>query len=170
MSHIMFIAKKMAWPDTALQMLNIKKREMMNMNNGGSPFPPAAYQPLPPLVRQNAFQFPSGDGAGGQQPGQGLTDDSVVKLLSVLAEGQSKLATPAWPKFGDNYWSYHVFKEELEAYLRDYAHGVMDRTLAQQIKQHCLSKGTADYVEFATVAGRNLGNPQRSVCQAIKAD
>jgi hypothetical protein len=34
--------------------------------------------------------------------------------------------------------------------VRDYAHGVSDRTLAQQIKQHCLSKGTADYVEFAT--------------------
>jgi hypothetical protein len=38
----------------------------------------------------------------------------------------------------------------LEAYVREYAHGVSDRTLAQQIKQHCLSKGTADYVEFAT--------------------
>jgi hypothetical protein len=75
----------------------------------------------------------------------------VAKLLSVLAKGQSKLATPSWPKFGDNYRSYYVFKEELEANVRDYAHGVSDRTLAQQIKQHCLSKGTADYVEFATL-------------------
>jgi hypothetical protein len=45
-----------------------------------------------------------------------------------------------WPKFGDNYRSYYIFKEELEAYVRDYAHGVSDRTLAQQIKQHCFSK------------------------------
>jgi hypothetical protein len=74
----------------------------------------------------------------------------VAKLLSILAKGQSKLATPSWPKFGDNYRSYYIFREELEAYVRDYAHGVSDRTLAQQIKQHCLSKGTADYVEFAT--------------------
>jgi hypothetical protein len=101
-------------------------------------------------VRQNAFQFPSGDAGGSQQPSQGLNDDSVAKLLSVLAKGQSKLATPSWPKFGDNYCSYYIFREELEAYVQDYVHGVSDRTLAQQIKQHCLSKGTADYVEFAT--------------------
>jgi hypothetical protein len=62
-----------------------------------------------------------------------LNDDSVAKLLSVLAKGQSKLATPSWPKFGDNYRSYYIFREELEAYVRDYAHGVSDRTLAQQI-------------------------------------
>jgi hypothetical protein len=60
---------------------------------------------------QNAFQFPSRDDVGGQQQGQTLTDDSVAKLLSVLAKGQSKLATPEWPKFSDNYRSYYVFKE-----------------------------------------------------------
>jgi hypothetical protein len=141
---------RMALADTALRKLNIKKREIMNMNSGGSPFPSAAYQPPPPLVQQDAFQFPSGDGGGSQQQSQGLNNISVVKLQSVLAKGQSKLATPSWPKFGDNYRSYYVFKEELEAYVRDYAHGVSDRTLVQQIKQHCLSKGTADYVEFAT--------------------
>jgi hypothetical protein len=74
----------------------------------------------------------------------------------VLAKGQSKLATPEWPKFSDNYRSYYVFKEELEAYVRDYAHGVSDKTPAQQIKQHYLSKGTADYVEFATLPGEIL--------------
>jgi hypothetical protein len=46
---------RMALADTALRRLNTKKREMLNMNSGGSPFPSAAYQPLPPLVRQNAF-------------------------------------------------------------------------------------------------------------------
>jgi hypothetical protein len=147
---------RMAQADTALRKLNIKKREIMNINRGGSPFPLAAYQPPPPLVRQNAFQFPSGDGGGSQQQSQGLSNDSVAKRLSVLAKGQSKLATPSWPKVANNYCSYYVFKEELEAYVRDYAHGVSDRTLAQKIKQHSLSKGIADNVEFATLVAEIL--------------
>jgi hypothetical protein len=78
---------RMALADTALRKLNTKKREFMNMNSGGSPFPSAAYQPPLPVVRQNAFQFPSGaDGGGSQQQSQGLNDDSVAKLLSVLAK------------------------------------------------------------------------------------
>jgi hypothetical protein len=151
--------ERMAQGDTALQKLNTKKREIMNMNNGGSLFPLAAYQPLPPLVRQNAFQFPSGDGGGSQQQSQSLNDDSVAKLLSVLAKVQSKLVTPSWPKFGDSYCSYYVFKEELEAYVRDYAHGVSDRTLAQQIKQYCLSKGR--HVECGGGRWRRRRGPAR---------
>jgi hypothetical protein len=58
---------RMALVDTALLKLNIKKREIMNLNSGGSPFPSAAYQPPLPLVQQNAFQFPSGDSGGSQQ-------------------------------------------------------------------------------------------------------
>jgi hypothetical protein len=69
---------RMAQADAALRKLNTKKREVVNANSGGSPFPSAAYQPPPPLVRQNAFQFPSGDGGGSQQQGQGLNDDSVA--------------------------------------------------------------------------------------------
>jgi hypothetical protein len=46
---------RMAQADSALQKLNTKKREIKNTNTGGSPFPLAAYQPPPPLVRQNAF-------------------------------------------------------------------------------------------------------------------
>jgi hypothetical protein len=42
-----------------------------------------------------------------------------------------------------------VFKEELSAYIKDYGHGIGKRSLAEQIKKHCLSKGTADYLEFA---------------------
>jgi hypothetical protein len=49
---------RMAQADSALRKLNTKKREIINTNTGGSPFPSAAYQPPPPLVRQNAFQFP----------------------------------------------------------------------------------------------------------------
>jgi hypothetical protein len=105
---------RMAQADSALRKLNIKKREIMNTDNGGSPFPSAAYQPPPPLLRQNAFQFLSGDGGGSQQSSQSLNDDSVAKLLSVLAIGQSKLATPSWPKFSDSYCSYYVFKGKLK--------------------------------------------------------
>jgi hypothetical protein len=47
----------MARADSALRKLNIKKREIMNTNSGASPFPSAAYQPPPPLVRQNASSF-----------------------------------------------------------------------------------------------------------------
>jgi hypothetical protein len=108
---------RVAQDDAALQKLNVRRREVMNSDNGGSPFPSAAYQPPPPLVRQNAFQFLSGDGGGSQQSSQSLNDDSVAKLLSVLAKGQSKLATPSWPKFGNNYRSYYIFREELEVRL-----------------------------------------------------
>jgi hypothetical protein len=90
------------------------------------------------------------------QQGYNLTNETVASLLSVLAKGQSKLATPSWPKFADNYRSYNIFKEDLEVYLQDYGHGVSNRTLAQMIKQHCLSKGTTEYVEFATMPAEIL--------------
>jgi hypothetical protein len=40
--------ERMVQADTALRKLNTKKREVMNMNSVGSPFPPGAYQPPPP--------------------------------------------------------------------------------------------------------------------------
>jgi hypothetical protein len=55
----------------------------------------------------------------------------------------------AWPKFNNSYRSYYVFKEELSAYIKDFGHGVGKRSLAEQIKKNCLSKGTTDYLEFA---------------------
>jgi hypothetical protein len=79
----------------------------------------------------------------------GLTGDAVANLLSVLAKGQSKLQTPNWPKFNDSYRSYYLFKEEVMAYIKDHGHGVGDRSLADQIKKHCVSKGTAEYLVFA---------------------
>jgi hypothetical protein len=78
-----------------------------------------------------------------------VSEDTVTELLSVLARGHSKLPTLAWPKFNDSYRGYYVFKEELSAYIKDYGHGVGKRSLAEQIKKHYLSKGTADYLEFA---------------------
>jgi hypothetical protein len=43
----------------------------------------------------------------------------------------------------------YLFKEEVMAYIKDYGHGVGDRSLAEQIKKHCVSKGTAEYLVFA---------------------
>jgi hypothetical protein len=59
------------------------------------------------------------------------------------------LQTPNWPKFIDSYRSYYLFKEEVMAYIKDYGHGVGDRSLVDQIKNHCVSKGTAEYLVFA---------------------
>jgi hypothetical protein len=78
-----------------------------------------------------------------------LTGDAVANLLYVLAKGKSKLQTPNWPKFNDSYRSYYLFKEEVMAYIKDYGHVVGDRSLADQIKKHCVSKGTAEYLVFA---------------------
>jgi hypothetical protein len=83
------------------------------------------------------------------QADSALTGDAVANLLSVLAKGQSKLATLNWPRFNDSYRSYYLFKEEVMAYIKDYGHGVGDRSLAEQIKKHCVSKGTAEYLVFA---------------------
>jgi hypothetical protein len=92
------------------------------------------------LNRRGDFTLPAG---------VQLTGNTVSDLLSVLARGHSKLPTPSWPKCNDSYRSYYVFKEELSAYIKDYGHGIGKRSLAEQIKKHCLSKGTADYLEFA---------------------
>jgi uncharacterized protein (DUF1778 family) len=51
---------RMAQADSALRKLNVRKREVVNSDNGGSPFLLAAYQPLPPLVRQNALSSRQG--------------------------------------------------------------------------------------------------------------
>jgi hypothetical protein len=83
------------------------------------------------------------------QIGLALTDYAVANLLSVLTKGQSKLATPNWPRFNNSYRSYYLFKEEVMAYIKDYGHGVGNRSLAEQIKKYCVSKGTAEYLVFA---------------------
>jgi hypothetical protein len=85
-----------------------------------------------------------------------LNVNTVSDLLSVLARGHSKLPTPSWPKFNDSYRSYYVFKEELSAYIKDYGHGIGKRSLAEQIKKHCLSKGTANYLEFVDSLRKSL--------------
>jgi hypothetical protein len=91
--------------------------------------------------------------------------------LTTLAGGnRSKLPLPSWPKFNDSYSSYFAFKDELEAFIRDYGQGTSDRTLAQQIKSNCLSKNSAAYVEWAwspaeilETLGGLFGRPSRLV-------
>jgi Reverse transcriptase (RNA-dependent DNA polymerase) len=88
-----------------------------------------------------------------------------------LAGGaRSKLPPPSWPKFNDSYRSFFTFKDELEAFIKDYGQGTLDRTLAQQIKVNCLSKSSAAYVEWANspaaileTLGGLFGRPSRLV-------
>jgi hypothetical protein len=77
---------------------------------------------------------------------------------------------PSWPKFNDSYRSFFTFKDELEAFIKDYGQGTSDRTLAQQIKVNCLSKSSAAYVEWAHLPaailetlGGLFGRPSRLV-------
>jgi hypothetical protein len=99
-----------------------------------------------------------------------LTGNTVSDLLSVLARGHSKLLTPSWPKFNDSYRSYYVFKEELSAYIKDYGHGIGKRSLAEQIKKHCLSKGTADYLEFADSPEEILETLEGALRETVEID
>jgi hypothetical protein len=151
--------EKLQEAEKSLRKLGKKKTVLLKRNDNGSspilkaapwrrqepgvPVAPPASAPAPTLSSSAAAV------SGSEQAGEKLTGDAVSNLLSVLAKGQSKLQTPNWPKFNDSYRSYYVWKEEVTAYIKDYGHGVGDRSLADQIKKHCMSKGTAEYLVFA---------------------
>jgi hypothetical protein len=140
--------EKLQEAEKSLRKLGKKKTELLQNDVGNSPVfraPPWRRQaPAAPAAPVAAAAAPST-----VQADAGLTGDAVANLLSVLAKGQSKLQTPNWPKFNDSYRSYYLFKEEVMAYIKDYGHGISDRSLADQIKKHCVSKGTAEYLVFA---------------------
>jgi hypothetical protein len=145
--------QKLQAAERSLRKLGKKKTELLQTDVGNSPtFKVPLWRRPPPVVPAVApavVQAPAPVAAAAPsavQTGSALTDDAVANLLSVLAKGQSKLTTPAWPRFND---SYYLFKEEVTAYIKDYGHGVGDRSLAEQIKKHCVSKGTAEYLVFA---------------------
>jgi hypothetical protein len=101
-----------------------------------------------------------------------LSSSQLCQLINTLVGGtsRSKLGPPAWPKFNDSYRSYFAFKEELQAFIRDYGRGTSDRTLAQQIKANCMSKNSAASVEWAWLPaailetlGGLFGRPSRMV-------
>jgi hypothetical protein len=102
-------------------------------------------------IQPQQAEVPPADSGGGCG-NVSITADHLKDLLSALAAGggRPKLPVPQWPKFEDTYRSFFLFRGELEAYLKDYGHGMTERTLAQQIKLNCLSKQSATYVEWAT--------------------
>jgi hypothetical protein len=146
--------QKLKAAERSLRKLGKKKTELLQSDVGSSPtFKEPPWRRRPPEFPAPAVaQVPVPVAAAVPstvQTGSALTADAVANLLSVLAKGQSKLVTPDWPKFNNSYQSYYLFKEEVTAYIKDYGHGVGDRSLAEQIKKHCMSKGTAEYLEFA---------------------
>jgi hypothetical protein len=152
--------EKLQEAEKSLRKLGKKKTTLLHQNDvGNSPVfkePPWRRQePAVPAAPPAAAQVPAAPAAAvpaapsAVRADTGLTGDAVANLLSVLAKGQSKLQTPNWPNFNDSYRSYYLFKEEVMAYIKDYGHGVGNRSLADQIKKHCVSKGTAEYLVFA---------------------
>jgi hypothetical protein len=152
--------EKLQEAEKSIRKLGKKKTTLLHQNDvGNSPVfkaPPWRRQePAVPAAPPAAAQVPAAPAvvaaaAPRTAPADtGMTGDAVANLLSVLAKGQSKLQTPNWPKFNDSYRSYYLFKEEVMAYIKDYGHDVGDRSLADQIKKHCVSKGTAEYLVFA---------------------
>jgi hypothetical protein len=118
--------------DKSLRRLNRKRRELVRGTNAGSLFSPA----------------PSEEGGDGGN--NVLPISQLQQLLSTLAgSARSKLSPPSWPKFNVSYRSFFAFKDELEAFIKDYGQGTSDRILAQHIKNNCLSKSSAAYVEWA---------------------
>jgi hypothetical protein len=111
--------------------LKKKKRELEGSTDLGASLQLDAAPPQP--WQQKAISAPL------TATGVQLTGNTVVDLLTI-ARGQNKLPVPPWPKFNDSYRSYYTFKEELTAYIKDYAQGVSKRSLAVQIKRHCLTR------------------------------
>jgi hypothetical protein len=146
--------QKLQAAEKSLRKLGKKKTELLQTNVGNSPtfkVPPWRRRvPAVPVAAQVPAPAAAAAAAAPStvQTDSVLTGDAVANLLSMLAKGQSKLATPNWPKFNDSYRSYYLFKEEVMAYIKDYGHGVGDRSLADQIKIS-VSKGTAEYLVFA---------------------
>jgi hypothetical protein len=159
--------------DKSLRRLNKRRRELERGAAAGSASPLAPSEEgddgggvlplrfaLPPAEEQNAASAQAG-----------LSNSQLHQLLTTLAGGaRFKLLQPSWPKFNDSYRSFFTFKDELEAFIKDYGQGTSDRTLAQQIKVNCLSKSSAAYVEWAHLPaailetlGGLFGRPSRLV-------
>jgi hypothetical protein len=139
--------------DKSLRRLNKKRRELIRVTNAGSLFSPSPSEggdngggenvQLPRVV------LPPAEEQDATTPEAGLSSNQLCQLLTMLVSGNhSKLPPLSWPKFNNSYRSYFAFKDELEAFIRDYGQGTSARTLAQQIKSNCLSKNSAAYMEW----------------------
>jgi hypothetical protein len=161
--------------DKSLRRLNRKRRELVRGTAAGSLFSPAPSEEGGKGSGDNAlpirFALPSAEEQNVTTTEAGLSGSQLQLLLTTLAGGaRSKLPPPSWPKFNDSYRSFFAFKDELEAFIKDYGQGTSDRTLAQQIKNNCLSKSSAAYVEWAhspaailETLGGLFGHPSRLV-------
>jgi hypothetical protein len=116
-------------------------------------------------MRPPRFQLPPADEPRVSEAEAGMTSSQLCQLINSLVSGtnRSKLPPLALPKFNDSYCSYFAFKEELQAFIRDYGQGTSDRTLAQQ-------KNSEAYVEWAwspaailETLGGLFGRPSRMV-------
>jgi hypothetical protein len=130
--------------DKSLRRLNRKRRELVRGTAAGSIFSPAPSEEDGDGGGDNAlpikFALPSAEEQNATSAQAGLSNSQLQQLLTTLAGGaRSKLPPPSWPKFNDSYPSFFTFKDELEAFIKDYSQGTSDRTLAQQIKSNCLS-------------------------------
>jgi hypothetical protein len=128
--------------DKSLRRLNRKRRELVRGTAAGSIFSPAPSEESSDGGGDNAlpikFALPSAEEQNVTTAEAGLSSSQLQQLLTTLAGGaRSKL--PSWPRFNDSYRSFFAFKDELEAFIKDYGQGTSDRTLAQQIKNNCLS-------------------------------
>jgi hypothetical protein len=169
------IAELQTIVDKSLRRLNRKRRELLRGTAAGSTFSPAPSEEGGDGGGDNAlpikFALPSAEEQNVTTAEAGLSGSQLQQLLTTLAGGvHSKLPPPSWPKFNDSYRSFFAFKDELEAFIKDYGQGTSDRTLAQQIKNNCLSKSSAAYVEWAhspaailETLGGLFGRPSRLV-------
>jgi hypothetical protein len=113
--------------DKSLRRLKRKRRELVRGTAAGSLFSPAPSEEgngggdnaLP--IR---FALPSAEVQNVTTAEAGLSSSQLQQLLTTLAGGaRSKLPPPSWPKFNDSYRSFFAFKDELEAFIKDYCQG-----------------------------------------------
>jgi hypothetical protein len=161
--------------DKSLRRLNRRRRELVRGTAAGSIFSPAPSEEGGDGGGDNALPIklalPSAEEQNVTSAEAGLSNSQLHQLLTTLAGGaRSKLPPPSWPRFNDSYRSFFTFKDKLEGFIKDYGQGTSDRTLAQQIKNNCLSKSPAAYVEWAHLLAAILetlgvlfGRPSRLV-------
>jgi hypothetical protein len=121
--------------DKSLRRLNRKRRELVKGTAAGSIFSPAPSEGDGDGGGGNAlpirFALPPAEDQNAASAQAGLSNSQLHHLLTTLAGGnRSKLPPPSWPKFNDSYRSFFTFKDELEAFIKDYGQGTSDRTLA----------------------------------------
>jgi hypothetical protein len=164
------IAEVQITVDKSLRKLARARRELQKGTNAGRLFSPAGSDAGggSDNVQPPRFELPPAEEPQVNQAETGLSSSQLCQLINTLVGGTncSKLLPPAWPKFNDSYRSYFAFKEELQAFIRDYGQGTSDRILAQQIQANCLSKNSVAW-GVGLVAGGDSRDPRRPLWPPI---